>query len=145
VTTQSHPEVRGPRDVDDAIAMLRLAGGRCTRGKLALIELFFATDGLLSSHEVAASLPELDVSTVYRGLAQLEEAGIVEHVHLAHGAAEYRRVGAGSAIVTCDACGATFQVPRALFDRLNAELDDGYGIRLHLGHFALGGRCRECR
>ena len=66
-----------------------------------------AHEGAFTADDLAASLDDVHVSTVYRSLALLEEIGVVDHVHLAHGPAMYERaasVGTSQHLV-CEVCG----------------------------------------
>ncbi len=108
------------------------------------MELFFTNDAGLTAEEVALQLPDLDQATVYRALNQLEEVGIVEHLHLGHGAATYRRAGATTVPAICEGCGAVVQVPVAELEPVTSRLREAYGFHAEARHFALTGRCARC-
>jgi Fur family ferric uptake transcriptional regulator len=109
-----------------------------------MLELFFATDEGLTAEQVRAQLPAVDQATVYRTLVQFEQAGIVEHVHLGHGPATYRRAGTGGVPVVCQVCGRVVEVPAAELDGLIARVRRQHGMLIDAGHFALTGRCCTC-
>ena len=59
---------------------------------------------------------------------------MIEHVHLGHGPAAYRWAGARTIAAVCDGCGAVTDIPAEELDALAERLDQGYGLRLSLGH-----------
>jgi Fur family ferric uptake transcriptional regulator len=143
--TTSAPKRRPPAaDREEALRRLREEGGRVTAAKEAMVELFFAEPGSLTADEVRARMAAVDESTVYRGLAQLEQAGIVEHVHPGHGPATYRLAGASTVAVVCSVCERVIDVDRADLDDLVGRVRRRYGVELDLHHFALSGRCPDC-
>ena len=133
-----------PRTVGDALDRLRADGGRITRARRELVEYFFANSAGITADELGGQFPAVDQATVYRNLASLEAAGIVEHRHLGHGPATYHRTGGDSVPAVCDACGQVVDVPRREFAKVAANLDRTHGFTMDLGHFAIGGRCASC-
>ena len=90
-----------------------------------------------------AENPEIHLSTVYRTLEALEAFGLVEHTHVGHGPAVYH-LGAPHQHLVCETCGAVLDVDAAVLDDLRAQLRTRFGFRLHVGHFAMLGRCSRC-
>jgi len=111
-----------------------------------VIEVLGALDGPVTAEDVAARLPEIHVSSVYRSLNVLEELGVVRHVHLAHGPARYELTDVADQVrhLACEQCGRDVVVPSALFDDLRATIEQEYGFVMDSGHFAMPGRCRDC-
>ena len=138
----------GERSVDDLVGRLRRRGVRVTAPRRAVLESLVA----LGSHVTAEALhedarrrhPALSASSVYRTMELLHDVGIVTHVHLGHGPAEYHLADEHHVHAVCEACGAVAEVPDGVAagfaERVAAEL----GFDLDLGHFALTGRCRRC-
>ena len=91
---------------------------------------------------IQAEHPEVHLSTVYRTLDSLEKLGIVEHTHIGHGASVYH-VGMTHQHLVCEECGAVVDVPSVLLDELRETLSREYDFALHIGHFALLGRCES--
>jgi Fur family transcriptional regulator, ferric uptake regulator len=145
MTTASARSPKRPIDRTEAFRMLRSAGGRLTAAKREIVEVFFGASDGLTAEEVGERLPHVDQATIYRSLQQFEHAGIVEHVHLGHGAATYRLAGAGSVPVVCEVCGRVVDVPARELDDLARMLRRTYGMTLEIGHFALTGRCTTCQ
>lgn len=144
MTTPGKSPVAPPSNLDEALARLRSLGGRITRARRELIEFFYAHDTGYTAEELAAQFPDVDDATLYRALATLEQAGIVAHAHFGHGAATYRRAGAGTIPVVCDVCATVLHVPSEELDDLRSRLHAAYGFSVDLGHFALTGRCKRC-
>jgi Fur family ferric uptake transcriptional regulator len=131
-------------DVDDALARVRASGGRVTRAKRAVVELVFDAPAAMTVEDLAAR-SGLELSVVYRTLSQFEELGIVEHVHLGHGGAAYRRRGLATVPVTCVGCGRTVDVGADDVGEFRHRIAELTGIELDVVHFPLSGRCAECR
>ena len=106
--------------------------------------MFFATSESLTVEQLSASIPGVDDSTLYRSLAQFEELGLVEHVHIGHGPAMYRRNGAGTVHIVCVVCGRAVDLPARELRALTAHVRRDHAIELDLTHFSLMGRCLDC-
>jgi Fur family transcriptional regulator, ferric uptake regulator len=130
----------------DAPSRVRAAGLRMGAARRQVIEVLGALDGPVTAEDVAARLPEIHVSSVYRSLNVLEELGVVRHVHLAHGPARYELTDVADQVrhLACEQCGRDVVVPSALFDELRATIEQEYGFVMDSGHFAIPGRCRDC-
>jgi Fe2+ or Zn2+ uptake regulation protein len=137
----------GLDDIDAITTALRSAGHNVGATRRAILAVVLAHEGAFTADDLAASLDDVHVSTVYRSLALLEEIGVVDHVHLAHGPAMYERaasVGTSQHLV-CEVCGIHLSVPSEVFEGARRVLEDEYGFALSGGHFALTGRCTNCR
>ena len=132
--------------LDEAAERMRSDGRRLGAARRQVIEALAGHDAPVSAEDLAEELPNVHVSSIYRGLAVLEEMGLVRHVHLTHGAALYELVeeDSGSQYLVCDVCGRDIAVPAALFDKLRRVIEKDYGFVLEGGHFALPGHCTEC-
>ena len=147
MTTSRRTTTTSPADVDGIVSTLRAAGHNVGSTRRAILSVVLAHDGAFTADDLAASLDDVHVSTVYRSLALLEEIGVVDHVHLAHGPALYERaasVGTSQHLV-CESCGHHLSVPSEVFEGTRRVLEDEYGFVLSGGHFALTGRCANCR
>jgi Fe2+ or Zn2+ uptake regulation protein len=65
---------------DDVAARLRRVGQRYTPARRTLVDALAAADGPLSVVTLQAAAPSLPQSSVYRNLADLEQAGAVARV-----------------------------------------------------------------
>jgi Fur family transcriptional regulator, ferric uptake regulator len=139
------------KDGDPAQTMLsQLAarGGRRTASREAIIQTI-ARGGHITAEEIVtrvqARFPSVNKSTVYRTLDALADAGVVEHVHFAHGPAVYHVKTDGHRHLYCEKCGSVDEIPSAKTKRFFAMLDREYGFQVDQGHFAIVGTCRACR
>lgn len=132
------------RDLDGVLDQIRAHGGRITTARRLVVGVLLDTDDHLSAEDITAAIrvehPEVHLTTVYRTLESLAAIGIVAHTHLGHGAAVYH-LGEIHQHLACDVCGRLRDVPVAVLDDLSATLARDYGFVLHVGHFALLGRC----
>ena len=135
--------------VSAILQQLRADGTRITSARRALVTaLVEADDHHVTADDLADTVhrsnPSVHRSTVYRTLDALEQAGVVEHVHLGHGRAVYHLSDDRHLHLVCDRCGAVVQVPEAEVAPLRDRLADRYGFVVNGRHFALPGVCRAC-
>ena len=131
--------------VKGAEELIRAVGGRMTAVKREMLGILHRARGPMSAEDVRARLDHADDATVYRNLAQFEEAGVIVHSHHAHGPSVYRWSSTRLVPVVCESCGTTVEVDASLFDNVSRALEKGHGFALDLGHFALTGLCAACR
>ena len=138
-----------PDQLAALLDLLRTNGVRVTVPRRAIVESLVELGSHVTAEELGAHVrtryPEVHESTVYRTLDRLTSLGVVEHVHLGHGRAVYHLPGSGHQHLHCDRCGVVVEAPDALFADVVGAVDRLYGFELDLDHFALGGRCRQCR
>ena len=121
-----------------------------TAPRRAVIDALLAAGGHVTADDltgrVQADLPGVDRSTIYRNLAALEDAGVVYHVHLAHGPSVYHLADGDElhAHAVCERCDAVVELPDAALRKLGAALAADRGFRLGRQHFALTGLCQQC-
>ncbi|MBA3604559.1 MAG: transcriptional repressor [Actinomycetota bacterium] len=144
MTAPTATRTSGPAGVAEAILLLHRRGWRVTKARSALLDDLHAAPGRVTADELIQRHPDADPATIYRSLAQFEAAGILEHVHLGHGPAAYRWVGARTFTVVCDGCGRTSEIPRRDVASFVAAIERRHGFAVDLGHFALSGHCADC-
>src|ERR1700722_15141861 len=136
-------------DVNEILSAIRGATKRVTVAKRTVAEVLVAAPGHLTAEEITqevqARQPDVSPSTVYRILEEFEDLQIVVHAHLDQHAAVFHLAGAVHGHLTCDVCGATFEIPAAHFDALSKDLLTKFGFRLDRHHVALSGTCEFCR
>lgn len=136
-------------EVEGALDALRAQGHRITTARRAVIEALSRADHGLSTGEVAAAIeatqPDTHLSTVYRTLEALEEAGIVAHVHSSHGGVAYKLSSRPSLHAECDVCGRVIELPYDVLDAVADLLRTEHDFELDTAHFPLLGRCARCR
>lgn len=136
---------RRPSVEEIAAALVRSRGGRMTTARRSLLGAL----GHPSAEELLLNVrrthPDVDGSTVYRNLAQLEALGIVIHVHLAHGPAVYHLAGEDHAHIVCSGCGMVAEIPGAGVAAVREALAaSGSDFGLTWQHFAWTGLCGRC-
>lgn len=94
---------------------------------------------------VRGAQPGVDSSTIYRTLAQLEEFGVVVHVHLAHGPAVYHLVGDEHAHIVCIGCDLVAEVPAEVVREVRQAFSTHGDFGLAWQHFAWSGICAACQ
>lgn len=128
---------------------LRRRGYRLTPQRQLVLEavgqLGHATpDAIVTTVRQTAS--GINISTVYRTLELLEQLGLVQHAHLGHGAPTYSVASDDDHVhLVCRDCGAIEEAPPSVVGPVVTELAETRGFVVDVGHFAIFGRCRECR
>ena len=134
---------------DGVLALLREHGGRITSSRRFLFEAIFESPGHSTVEELAAKVqakaPDVHLSTIYRNVEELEKLGVLVHSHLGHGAATYHLAEGAHSHFVCEGCGVTFEAPDALFRSLSKNARTQFGFEINPHHFAVYGRCRDCR
>ncbi|HVL80594.1 MAG TPA: Fur family transcriptional regulator [Actinomycetota bacterium] len=130
---------------DEILAALAARGYRRTGSRRAIAEAIVAAGSHFTADDLGARLPRVDRSTVYRTLDTLEEAGIVDHVHLGHGRAVYHLAHEDHHHLVCESCETVIELPLEKLRSLAGAVDREYGFELDRRHFALVGRCGSCR
>jgi Fur family ferric uptake transcriptional regulator len=94
---------------------------------------------------VAAKVPGVNITTIYRTLELLEELDLVTHVHLSHGAPTFHYAGDDLHVhMVCRNCEMVRELDTAELAPLAARLQEQYGFRLDIGHVSLFGLCEGC-
>jgi len=128
---------------------LRAQGHRITTARRAVIQALLHAEHGLSTGEIATAIeatqPDTHLSTVYRTLEALEEAGIVVHVHGASGGVTYQLADRPHQSAECDTCGLVIELPLDILDGVARKLRASHDFALDTGHFPLIGRCATCR
>ncbi len=134
--------------VDDVLALMRSQGGRATPSRRILLEVLFKAKGHLTAEELAEMVqsraPDVNISTIYRNLEDLQLLGVVVHTHLGHGPATYRLSSHAHAYFICEECGRTIEAPDELFRGLARAARNRLGFSIDPRHFAILGRCATC-
>jgi Fe2+ or Zn2+ uptake regulation protein len=132
---------------EEMVAALRAAGLRVTRPRRAVCAVLAESgaDHLTAAGIAARVGGRVDLSTVYRTLEALEELGLVEHVHLGHGAGAYHLAPKSPHHhLVCEACGRTVDVPIGDLESAIESVTAPLGFVPDAAHFAIVGHCSEC-
>lgn len=131
--------------------MLHARGERMTRPRRRVLEVLAEDPRHLSAEEIVTAVARRDPSvhraSVYRTLEALADLGVVQHVHLSHGATAHHLVteNRDHLHLQCSACGDITDVPPNLLLEVATQLNEKYAFALDLGHIALSGKCSSCR
>ena len=141
----------------EATALLRAAGQRVTRSRVALLRCVIAAGGEHLSadallEQVADSDPPIHRATVYRTLEGLTAAGVLRHVHLDRGLTAYHLASTPRAEhhrpdhlhAQCSVCGRVTDLPAHVLGDTATRVRRATGFRLDPSHVALSGVCRDC-
>jgi Fur family ferric uptake transcriptional regulator len=144
MTTVRHSRTDQLVAPDEIVERLRARGHTVGRTRTAVLDAMRRQTGAFTADELAAAVPDVHVSTVYRTLALLEEINAVRHVHLSHGPALYEHAASLDVRhLVCEVCDRHVAVPAEVFDAVRSRLADEYGFVLEGSHFAIVGRCRD--
>ena len=144
------PDTRplAPASVTSTLGALRADGHRISAARRLVIEALFAAEGPVSADRLAGGLdgrlPGSDLASLYRNLDTLAEAGIVEHLHVAHGPGLYVLTGRADGWAACEACGRVAALGRGAAARLREAVRGATGFEAGLAHFPIVGVCPEC-
>lgn len=136
--------------MDSVAALLRAKGERMTAPRRAVLAALSGSAGHLSLEEVVAAVadtaPSVHRASVYRTLVALSDLGVVQHVHLGHGATAYHLVGADGPHLhaQCRRCGAIQDLPNDLLSEVARRMGATHSFELDATHVALSGLCAEC-
>lgn len=95
--------------------------------------------------EVNKSFQGVNLSTIYRALEVLEDAGLVAHTHLGHGAPSYYIVNDSEHIhLVCNVCGQSECIGEGVANELRVQVHSQHGFDVDMGHLSIHGTCRSC-
>lgn len=131
---------------------LREAGYRITTPRRLVLEILLDNPHghchyslEMVAQELAARGIDLDVTTVYRILQWLKDAGVIAQTDLGEGHDVYSLAGlAPHHHLVCLHCHAIVEVEDTLFDPLRATLLERFHFQPRIEHFAVFGLCEVC-
>lgn len=132
------------------VESLRSHGLKATPQRLMVVSVLTANPRHYTATQVSEEAqklyPFMDLSTVYRNLNALAEAGLVTRTDIGVGEAVYEWASTSRSHhhTICRRCNAVDELASDLLDGLAARLHEERGFRAELGHFAIFGTCREC-
>ena len=130
--------------------VLRADGYRITKARRAICKVIATShddhlDAAAILERVTQSGASADLSTVYRTLEALEEAGVLTHSHLGHRASVYHLADEDAhQHLVCDSCGRTIAVSAADVADWSEAIRSRTGFVVEPTHFALTGLCADC-
>ena len=136
--------------VAEVAELLRARGERMTGPRRAVLNVLARQNDHISADTLVGLVAEHDPgvhrASVYRTLEALSDLGVVQHVHLGHGATAYHLVPLEERHLHahCRLCGSVRDLPSDLLDSVAEVMARRYGFVLDAGHVALSGMCRRC-
>jgi Fe2+ or Zn2+ uptake regulation protein len=142
------------QDLHDAVSeRLKASDQRYTRGRRALVDVLASSDGPLTIVDITKRDSSLALSSAYRNLVVLEEAGVVDRIVTSD---EFARFELGASLgyhhhhLVCTGCGEVrdFTIPEQLEEELERTLRriakrNNYEADVH--RLDLVGLCPDCR
>ncbi len=137
---------------DEKTQLLRKVGLRATAQRRAVIEVIAAQGGHLTAEEIyekARQLnPGISLATVYRTLAALKDAGMVEQRYLTreHNRAHFEKAGAsGNFYFKCLGCGKIIEFEsQHIVETVQREFSNPEVAELVQICMCLDGYCQKC-
>jgi Fur family ferric uptake transcriptional regulator len=121
---------------------VRSHGMRVSMARRAVLEALYAADRPLTAEQLAG---DADLASTYRNLEVLESIGLVRHVHLGHGPGRYELSDRNDGWTTCLGCGRSTPLPSPALRAIRRAAREAAGFEPDFTHFALIGRCGDCR
>jgi Fur family peroxide stress response transcriptional regulator len=137
--------------VDDTVlSMLRRSGKRITPQRIAILETIRRGAGHLDASEIyrlsKLEAPNLSLSTVYRTIALLKDAGLVEELRLGEDHHHYElRADDGHHHLVCQSCGRVVEFDCPFSEALLCNLGAEHGFEITDARLSLTGYCLDCR
>jgi Fur family transcriptional regulator, ferric uptake regulator len=132
-------------ELDDA---LRAAGHRVTQQRRAVWSALGAARGHRTVEEIHGLVQaEVDLASVYRTLALLEELGLARETHLGTGEAGRWELAHPDEHfhLVCDTCGDVDHHVGSLVAAIRDHLQAGHGFEVAGIDLVVTGRCATCR
>lgn len=139
----------------EASAAVRASGGRMTAQRRLILDVLNELGGHPTAEEIFTGArerdPALHVSTVYRTLAWLENAGLVSHCHLDSGPDGERseRYDPVTPVehhhFVCTACDRVIEFESPRIDAIKAQFVREHAADVQRAALTLYGLCEECR
>jgi Fur family transcriptional regulator, ferric uptake regulator len=136
--------------LESVAVSLRAKGERMTVPRRAVLTALAGTAEHLSMDEIATVVADIAShvhrTSVYRALIALSDLGVVQHVHLGHGATAYHLAGVNGPHLhaQCRSCGRIIDLPSDLLTEVATRLGEFHGFELDATHVALSGLCEIC-
>ncbi|MFA7266789.1 MAG: Fur family transcriptional regulator [Candidatus Nanopelagicales bacterium] len=131
-----------------AAGKLREAGLRATKQRIHVLEIVdqerhVTVDQVVE--ECAGRGTPIDLSTAYRTLVALDDAGLITHAHLNSGSPTYHRIDPNPHIhLVCRECDAVDSIPAAQLAQVVDQIRVACGFVVDTGHLVMHGNCATC-
>ncbi len=122
-----------------------------TRAQQAVLSALGDADAFLSAQDLHARLratgSPVGLTSVYRAVQQLRDAGTVDESRTTGGESGYRlcRTASHHHHLSCTSCGATVEIEAPQTEQWVAAIGRRHGYRVDSHVLELSGTCRACR
>lgn len=129
---------------------LRAAGKRITPQRKLVLNVLAQAEGHLDANDIydrgRRRDSRLSLSTVYRTLSALKDAGVVRELHLEGEQHHYELDRKdGHSHLVCMACGRVIEVDSEAFTQAMLAAGEAHGFAVITAHIELMGHCAHCR
>ncbi len=126
--------------------VLRTRGLRRTAQRASILAALRHAEGHLTAAEVHAGLPPpTSLSTVYRTLEGLRDAGVVSALAGARGTTFEWAAAASHHHLRCLRCGSVTEIELPRLAGVEAEIRARTGFEANIRHLGIAGVCATCR
>jgi Fur family transcriptional regulator, ferric uptake regulator len=138
-----------PVTLDATLATLRARGLRASSARRLVLQALLEAARPITAERIANGLggqiTPSDLGSVYRNLETLERAGVVRHLHAAHGAGLYAIArDEDQGFLACERCGEVQPAnPRAV-TVIRHAVRKAFGYDASFLHFPIVGICPDC-
>ena len=147
MSTAAYPvPAAAPATLDAAMATVRARGLRASTARRLVLAALMHAQKPVTAEQIATGLdgdlPRSDLASVYRNLETLERAGLVRHVHAAHGAGRYVLAGRHTdGYLACERCGAIEPANERALALIRGAVQKAFGYEASFVHFPIVGVC----
>jgi Fe2+ or Zn2+ uptake regulation protein len=129
--------------------MLHTAGYRATAQRLLLLQLLQDAQSHTGADDLYARAhgrdPRLSLSTVYRTLNSLKEAGLVRELHLDQDHHHYELADKDAHYhLICHTCGKVIEIECSVVDEMLSRIQDRYDFYVTGSQMEFVGHCVAC-
>lgn len=133
----------------DVDARLRAEGYRVTTGRRLVWDVLSAATGHLTVEEVHARVaqraPEVNLASVYRTLALLDELDLARQVNVGDGRGRWELAHPDEQLhLACRVCGSVTHHPAEELAAIREHLHSDHGFRAEAVQVVVTGLCADC-
>jgi Fur family transcriptional regulator, ferric uptake regulator len=138
-----------PATLDATLTTLRARGLRASSARRLVLQALLAADRPITAEQVASGLggriTSSDLGSVYRNLETLERAGVVRHLHPAHGPGLYAIARPeDEGFLTCELCGEVRAGNPRDVAVIRGAVRKAFGYDAGFLRFPIVGICPDC-
>ena len=135
---------------NNIVQTLKDAGHRPTPQRLMIFSAVRHSRGHVTASEVLESVkesyPYIDLSTVYRTLDMYKQMHLKSGTNLGGESYAYEWIDqTGHHHLVCKVCENITELNETFMDHLSAEIDEKFGFKSDIEHFAIFGTCEKCQ